>query len=79
LLGDPRNAIGTWYNEDDDTTYMDVTAMLSDRDQAVSLGRQFNQIAIYDLFRDEEIDTGGTGEPLLDAPPETSRLPQPPR
>jgi hypothetical protein len=77
LLHDPRNAVGTWYNEDNDTTYLDVTATLPDREQAVALGRAYNQIAIYDLFRDEEIETGGTGEPRLDAPPETDRLPQP--
>jgi hypothetical protein len=77
LLRDPRIAIGTWYNEDDDTTYLDVTAMLSEREQAISLGQQYNQIAIYDLLRDEEINTGGTGEPLLDVPPEMHRLPQP--
>jgi hypothetical protein len=79
LLRDPRNAIGTWYNGDDDVTYLDVSTTLPDREQAISLGRQYNQIAIYDLLRDEEIETGGTGEPLADAPPEMLRLPQPPR
>ncbi len=79
LLRDPRNAVGTWYNEDDDTTYLDVTAMLPDREKAISFARQYNQIAIYDLLRTEEIETGGTGEPLVDAPPEMSRLPQPQR
>jgi hypothetical protein len=79
LLHDPRNAIGTWYNEDDNTTYLDVSAMLPDREQAISLARQYNQIAIYDLLQEEEIETGGTGEPLLEAPPELQRLPQPVR
>ena len=31
LLSDPRNSVGIWYNEDDDTTYLDVTATLPDR------------------------------------------------
>lgn len=75
LLADPRTAIGTWYNEEDDTTYLDVTAVLPDREQAVALGRQYNQIAIYDLLRGEEIATGGTGEPLPEAPPQPYRLP----
>jgi hypothetical protein len=35
----------------------------------------YNQIGIYDLLRAEEIVTGGTGEPLLDAPPEMHRPP----
>jgi hypothetical protein len=77
LLLDPRNAIGTWYNEANDTTYLDVTATLPDREQAITLGRQYNQIAIYDLLRDEEIETEGTGEPLLEAPTEMYRLPRP--
>jgi hypothetical protein len=77
LLRDPRNTVGTWYNEDDDTTYLDVTATLPDREQAITLGRQYNQIAVYDLLHEEEIATGGTGEPLPEAPPDTHRLPQP--
>jgi hypothetical protein len=79
LLSDPRNAIGTWYNEDDDTTYLDVTATVPDRVEAIALGKQYNQIGVYDLQRGEDIVTGGTGEPLLDAPPEAHRLPQPVR
>jgi hypothetical protein len=59
LLRDPRITIGTWYNEEDDTTYLDVTATLPDKEQAIALGRQCNQIAIYDLLHGEEIDTGG--------------------
>jgi hypothetical protein len=54
-----------------------VSATLPDREQAITLGRQYNQLAIYDLLHDEEIETGGTGEPRLDLPPETARLPQP--
>jgi hypothetical protein len=79
LLSDPRNAVGTWYNEDDDTAYLDVAATLPDREQAITLGQLYNQIAVYDLLRGEEIVTGGTGEPLLDAPAEMHRLPQPRR
>jgi hypothetical protein len=77
LLRDPRNTIGTWYNKDDDTTYLDVTATLPDKEQAITLGRQYNQIAIYDLLHEEEIATGGTGEPLPNTPPDIRRLPQP--
>jgi hypothetical protein len=67
---------GGFFDEDDDTTYLDVTATVPDRAEATALGRQYNQIGIYDLLRAEEIGTGGTGEPLLDAPPEMHRLPQ---
>jgi hypothetical protein len=77
LLHDPRNCIGTWYNEEDDAIYLDVTATLVDREQAIALGRQYDQIAIYELVDEEEIATGGTGEPLPNAPPEMNRLPQP--
>jgi hypothetical protein len=79
LLNDPRIAVGIWYNEEDDLTCLDVTAILPNRDQAIELARRYNQIAIYDLLRGEEILTGGTGDPVPDAPPEMERLPQPPR
>jgi hypothetical protein len=66
-------------HEDEDLTYLDVTATLPDRDRAIDLGQQFNQIGIYDLLRGQEISTGGTGEPLPDLPPESDRLPRPVR
>jgi hypothetical protein len=77
LLADPRNSIGTWYKEESDTTYIDITATLPDRQLAVSLGWQYNQIAVYDLAAEEEIDTGGSGEMSHITVQADQRLPQP--
>ncbi len=76
LLSDPRLCIGTWYQEETDITFVDVVAVLSGKEAAITLGRQYNQIAIYVLAAGEEIETGGTGEWVLtDVPPE-QRLPR---
>jgi hypothetical protein len=75
LLDDPRCAIGTWYNEDDGLTYLDITATLRDRREALDLALRYNQIAIFDLNHLEVPDTEGTGEPPQDVPPARERLP----
>lgn len=75
LLQDPRNCIGTWYVRETQQTVLDVSAVFSDPAAAEELGRQYNQIAIFDLHAAEEIDTGGTGEELASWPPEAERLP----
>lgn len=62
LLADPRNSIGIWYSNTLHAIYLDVSATLPDRAEAVSLGEWYNQEAIYDLGRDEVLYTGGTGE-----------------
>lgn len=54
------NAIGAWSSGG--KTYLDVVVALEDVDQAIALGKQHNQIAIYDLQNRVEIPTGGTGE-----------------
>ena len=76
LLADPRVCIGTWYYEDTDATYIDITAVLAEEQMAIELGRQYNQIAIYDLMRSEEIETEGTGEWTIPALPAAERLPK---
>lgn len=72
---DPRNAIGTWHDTSTDTHYLDISAVLPDRDQAIDLARKYNQKAIFDLQKLEEIPTGGTGEPVPGLAPEGDRLP----
>jgi hypothetical protein len=76
LLRDPRNCIGTWYNEADNITYLDISAVLPDREDAIALSRRYNQIAAFDLARLQVIETGGTGAPIVDLPPLTERLPK---
>jgi len=76
LLQDPRVSVGTWYNSENGLTYLDLSATLPDREEAIELGRQYNQIAIFDLSTFEEIETGGTGEAIEDLPPAGERLPE---
>lgn len=81
LSSDPRLNVGTWFNEEDGHTYMDVTLLLP-KDQAAKaeeLGRKYNQISITLLDSDftfPSVKTGGTGKPLKRAGwlPEGERL-----
>jgi hypothetical protein len=75
LLSDPRNGIGVWYSEALDAVYLDVSAILPSRQEAVALGERYNQEAIYDLALGEVIDTGGTGEQRGGWAEEADRLP----
>jgi len=59
--GSPNISIGTWYDTESDTTFIDVAFTTTDRAQAIALGQQFNQKAIFDLNAMSEIATGGTG------------------
>ena len=75
LLADPRCCIGMWYNPDESITYLDITVVLTNKREATSLGRRYNQIGIFDLRRFVVIATGGTGEPLPNLPQLDGRLP----
>jgi 2',3'-cyclic-nucleotide 2'-phosphodiesterase/3'-nucleotidase len=59
LLDRTGYALGTWYYEG--KTYIDVSTTIPWRDYAVTLGREYDQISIYDLANFEEIPTAGTG------------------
>ncbi len=64
LQGDSQLYFGTWVSDDPETFGMislDITAIISDRDLAMSLGGQYNQQAIFDLTTFETIPCGGTG------------------
>ena len=74
MLEDARNTVGTWYNREEDSTYLDITTTLPSRTEAVSLAMQYNQIAMYDLAAQVEIATEGTGEEINGLPPLMERL-----
>jgi hypothetical protein len=75
LLRDPRNSVGTWFNEALGVTYLDVSVALGTLEEAVALGQQYNQVAIYDLLHEQEVPIGGTGEVVPGRPVVTERLP----
>lgn len=58
LLDRTGYALGTWYYQG--KTYIDVSTTIPWRDYAVTLGKEYDQISIFDLANFEEIPTGGT-------------------
>lgn len=54
--------LGVWHEVDSGKVYLDVAQNVSDRATAERLGRQRDQISIWDVVEGKEIETGGTGE-----------------
>ncbi|NLG48760.1 MAG: hypothetical protein GX552_01455 [Chloroflexi bacterium] len=77
LLRDPRVSVGTWYNSENGMTYLDISATIPDKETAIALGKEYNQLAIFSLATFEEISTGGTGEAIAGLPPVLDRLTRP--
>jgi len=76
LFEDPRVCIGTWFNEDDGNTYIDINVVMADKAEAVELGKKYNQISIFNLETFEETSTGGDGTPMENLPEPVERLPE---
>jgi len=57
----PKVKVGIWHNPETNDVWLDPSEVVDDRDQAIQLGRQRNQISVYDIGAGEEIPTGGTG------------------
>lgn len=63
LLSDPRNALGTWFNNEDGNTYLDISVLVPRMQDALQLARKHGQIAIFDLRTGTNIPLG---HPLFD-------------
>ncbi|HAI39854.1 MAG TPA: hypothetical protein DCM40_18045, partial [Maribacter sp.] len=65
---DNHLAVGTWYDSENNITYLDVSVAVpaNKREEAIKLGKQYNQKAIFDLTTFEDIPTGGTGEAIVE-------------
>lgn len=61
-LRQPGAHLGGWTDKASGKTYLDISHKISSRNRAISAGKQRNQIAIWDVKRSREINTGGTGE-----------------
>ena len=59
-------AVGTWFNPKEKLTYIDVASVIPKEkmEEAKKLGREYNQISIFDLETFEYEETGGTGKKL---------------
>jgi hypothetical protein len=75
LLADPRNTVGTYYDEETGNTAVNVSSALPDRELALALARQHNQQFVFDLGAMSAIPVGGTGQHPDDLPPLPQRLP----
>ncbi len=53
LYNDTRAHLGGWVS--DGQVYLDISAVIDDRDEALSLARENNQKAVWDLANSEEI------------------------
>ena len=56
-----NNYLGLWHNTDDGQVYLDVSENIKDEGDAISQGRERDQISIWDVANFKEIETGGTG------------------
>lgn len=54
--------LGLWHNERDGQVYLDVADNVPNKRTAVRQGKATNQISIWDIVKEQEIPTGGTGE-----------------
>ena len=75
LLLDPRNNIGLWYDDEDNLLYLDISAMIPDKQEAVRLGILYNEKEGFDLENGEPFTIGGTGTPAQNLPVPQERLP----
>ena len=53
---DNPGTIGGWFNQG--KSYLDSVSVVHDRDQAIALGREHHQLAIWDVLKQEEIQIG---------------------
>lgn len=61
LLRNPKFALGTWYNCEDNSVYVDIVDLYKDRAKAHEAGVRLNEIGYYDLKAREFVPTGGDG------------------
>lgn len=54
--------LGGWRNSEDGKLYLDISDNVKDEGKAVALGRNRDQISVFNLDTFEEINTGGTGK-----------------
>jgi hypothetical protein len=65
LLGKPDHYLGAWRERAEegkiDRVWLDVSIVKGSKAEAVAVGKEHNQIAMYDLAKGEEIPLGGSG------------------
>ena len=55
-LNNPSYTLGTWYNKKNGLFYLDTVELVNDLETAKKLGKERNELAIYDLEENVEIE-----------------------
>ena len=76
LFKDPRVCLGTWFNDEDGNTYIDINVVMADKEAAMKLAVQYNQVSIFNLETFKETPTGGDGKPVENLPAPLDRIPE---
>ena len=58
---DPDYYMGSWDDENSGKVFLDVSKNVADRGEAIRLGKQNDQLAVWDVANKEEIGTGASG------------------
>lgn len=61
ILSQENKYLGTWIDKSDGKVYLDVSTHVKSKSEAIKLGKQYDQIAIWDNKNCAEISTGGSG------------------
>ena len=59
-LAHPHVVLGGWRNPDDGLAYLDVSVVVSSRDQALALARNNDQLAIWDFANGQSVPIIGS-------------------
>lgn len=57
----PGIYLGIWHDLESDLVFLDLSEVFQDRDTAIAVAKERDQIAIYDLSTGKTIPTGGSG------------------
>jgi hypothetical protein len=55
ILTDNRHSLGAWLDPETNLVYLDVVVTLPSKEDAIRLGKQYSQLAIFDLLNEKEI------------------------
>lgn len=55
-LNNPSYTLGTWFNKKNGLFYLDTVELVNDLETAKKLGKERNELAIYDLEKNVEIE-----------------------
>jgi hypothetical protein len=82
-LSQPNRQVGTWYDEAEGKTYLDVIEIAKTEEDAIKLGEEHNELAVYNLATGEtislrkpegEVDAAKVIQPPVQINPDVDKL-----